>query len=75
LVVPDEWNIYSAYIENESGERIIDFNKNSLHVMGYPKSVDKWLMLDELKSHLYSPSDKPNAIPYITLARKDRAFV
>ena len=31
--IPDEWNIKDAYIKDETGKRVIDFNKSNLHVV------------------------------------------
>ena len=65
-IVPDEWTLRSAYIENESGKRIIDLANNNLHVLGYSEPVDAWLNLEDLQPHLHSLPEQPNAIPYVT---------
>ena len=65
-IIPNEWNIYSAYIKNQEGNIIIDFKKNNLHVLGYSHPVNKKVSLKELNTHLYSLPESPNAIPYVT---------
>ena len=64
--IPDEWDIREAYIITPRGEKIAQFSKNNLHVVGYSVPVDKELSLGELKKHLYYIESLPNAIPYVT---------
>ncbi|RJG49014.1 DUF4910 domain-containing protein [Motilimonas pumila] len=65
-VIPPEWNIHDAYVIDPSGQKIIDFKKHNLHVMGYSEPVDCTLEYSQLVSHLYSLPEQPSAIPYIT---------
>lgn len=64
--VPLEWNISDGYIEDDSGRKIVDFKKNNLHIMGYSNPVDAFVMLEELKEHIYTEASQPDVIPYVT---------
>jgi len=65
-VVPKEWNIGDAYVKNSRGERVIDFKKSNLHVVGYSVPVKAKMPLVELKKHLFTLPDHPDWIPYRT---------
>ncbi len=65
-VVPDEWNVIDAYVAGPNGERLIDFQKSNLHLVGYSEPVDLILTRDQLDERLYSLPNLPEAIPYVT---------
>lgn len=64
--VPPEWNIRDAYIANAAGERVIDFRRSNLHVVGYSVPIDRRVPLAELKQHLFTLPEFPDWIPYRT---------
>lgn len=70
--VPKEWNATDAYIITPSGNKIADFKENNLHLLGYSIPFEGELTWEELKPHLYTLPDQPEAIPYITSYYKER---
>lgn len=64
--IPDEWRVDSAYLEDASGQRIIDWDDSNLHLVSYSEPVDQWVELNDLQSHLHSDAELPDAIPYVT---------
>lgn len=64
--IPDEWAIRDAWIKNAAGERVVDFKKHNLHVLGYSEPFQGRVALDELKRHCFTLPDQPDRIPYRT---------
>lgn len=64
--VPMEWNIRDAWVKNSRGERVIDFQRSNLHVVGYSRPVRTRLSLAQLKGHLFTLPEHPDWIPYRT---------
>ena len=65
-VVPQEWNIADAYIEDGAGNRIVDFRDHNLHIVGYSRPFRGALALDDLKKHVHTLPAQPELIPYRT---------
>ena len=64
--VPPQWDISDAYIKDQNNNRIIDFKKNNLHLVGYSKPFKKIITKKILLKNLYSIEKLPDAIPYVT---------
>lgn len=64
--VPKEWNVSEAYILTPDGRRIADFKVNNLHLVGYSVPFSGKVSFEELKQHLTTRPDLPDAIPYVT---------
>ena len=65
-VVPPEWNIKNAYVEDKFKKRIIDFKNHNLHIVGYSIPIRKLVEKKTLLKNIHSLKEMPNAIPYIT---------
>ena len=70
--VPNEWKVTDAYIVTPDGEKICKFADNNLHLVGYSIPFKGRMSLSELKNHLYTLPEQPDAIPYITSYYKER---
>ncbi|WP_245655994.1 DUF4910 domain-containing protein [Microtetraspora fusca] len=64
--VPKEWNIRDAYIKDPAGNRVVDFARLNLHVVGYSVPVSATMTLDELRPHLHTLPAQPDLVPYRT---------
>ena len=69
--VPKEWNIRDAYIMNAKGERVVDFQRSSLHVVNYSIPIRTRMRRAELKQHVFTLPDTPDWIPYRTSYYKE----
>lgn len=64
--IPNEWSIRDAYIKDASGARLVDYRQSNLHVVNGSTAIDAQLSWAELKTHLHTSSQRPEAIPYRT---------
>jgi aminopeptidase-like protein len=64
--IPKEWNIRDAYVSDNAGRRVIDFQGSNLHVVSYSVPVRTRMSLAELRPHLHLHPENPEWIPYRT---------
>lgn len=67
-VIPQVWTVKEAYIRRQKdGCKICDFNKNNLELMHYSiPFYGKDLEWKDIKEHIHTLPEQPNAIPYVT---------
>ena len=65
-MVPPEWNVKKAYIEDKNKKKIIDIKNNNLHLVGYSIPLKIYLKKKELLSRIHTLKNQPAAIPYVT---------
>ena len=65
-VIPNEWSINDAWVEDMQGNKIIKFSDNNLHVISYSDPVDKVVSREEMFDHLHTLPNQADAIPYVT---------
>ena len=58
-----EFAVNEAWVENEAGERVIDFDDHCYHVWIYSQSYDGVLSRDELLEHIATLPEAPDLIP------------
>ena len=73
--VPLQWEIKNAWISNDKNQKIIDFKKNNLHIVGYSHKVNKIISKKDLLKKIFTIKNNPKAIPYVTsYYKKDWGF-
>jgi len=69
--IPLEWNVREAFIQGPDRVRRADFKVNNLYLVGYSAPFRGRLHLSELKKHLHTIPEIPQAIPYMTSYYKE----
>ena len=73
--IPNEWNVNDAFIKTPDGQKICDYKKNNLHLIGYSTSIKKKINIKKLKEKLHTHQKLKHAIPYLTsYYKKDWGF-
>lgn len=73
--IPLQWEIQDAYIKLPNGNKICEFKKNNLHLVGYSVPKKGKYTFSEIKKKIFYLKKQPDAIPYITsYYKKDWGF-
>ena len=65
--MPKVWNVDEAWIKNtRTKEKIVDYNRNNLHLINYSSSFDGIISSKKLIKNLYFHPKIKDAIPYKT---------
>ncbi len=70
--VPKEWSVNEAYFIDPSGNKHADVSINNLYLLSYSAPFSGKISLQELKQHLHTLPDIPDAIPYVTSYYSER---
>lgn len=64
--VPQEWECRDAFIMDDTGKRVVDYQHSNLHIVNHSIAVQKKMNWSELKPHLHYSNKHPDWIPYRT---------
>ena len=70
--IPDEWNVNEAWLKDDKGNKILDYNKNNLSILQYSSPIKRNTNFKNLKKNLYTLKNQPDAIPYLVSYYKKR---
>ncbi len=63
-VIPKEFKVNEAYVENAQGDRVLDFKHCNYHVWNYSQPFDGVLDREELVKHISTLPVLPDAVPW-----------
>lgn len=62
--IPKKWTVKKATLSTESGQLIADYRENPLRLFSYSPSFSGIVSKQELKKHLFTNPEIPDAIPF-----------
>lgn len=63
--IPPEWKVRKGILKDSHGNVIADYSQNNLYLVGYSMPFVGRLPLADLRPHLHSIPEQPEAIPYL----------